>query len=192
MSNERMGAAAGGTRGVPSLADLKAATARADFWVFVVMLVLALVGAGVSEVEDRGSFLWLYWFGLILVYAGISITRSWLRAKRQGQAVWPLIRTEVLHWLGALIAIKIVILFAAMGITDRGPASDYSLLILALSCYLAGVHFDWTCMLLGVILAVIAVAVGFLDQLSVIFMVVLPVAAIAVWIVYRRKFARAS
>ncbi|MBV5272346.1 MAG: hypothetical protein JZU52_01465 [Lamprocystis purpurea] len=170
------------------MAEPESRARRADFWVFLVMLVLALIGAGVSQVEDRGGFLWLYWFGLILVYAGISIVRAWLKAKQQARPVWPMIRTEVLHWLGALIAIKIILLFEATGVTDRGPASVWSLLVLALSCYLAGVYFDWTFMLLGVILAVIAVALGFLDQLS-LFLVVLPLAAVAAAVVFKRKFA---
>ena len=190
MSKEAARVGVSESHGVPSLSELKLGVRHVDFWVFLVMLVLALVGAGVSQAEDRGEILWLYWFGLILVYAGISIVRAWLKAKHQAQPVWPMIRNEVLHWLGALIAIKVILLFEATGITDRGPASVYSLLVLALSCYLAGVHFDWTFMLLGVILAVIAVALGFLDQLS-LFLVLLPLTAVAVVVVYKRKFASA-
>jgi hypothetical protein len=189
MSNATVQAQGSANHGFQSVDELASATRHADFWVFVVMLALALVGAGVSQTEDRGGFLWLYWFGLILVYAGISVVRAWLQAKRQAQPVWPMIRAEVLHWLGALVAIKIILLFEATGITDRGPASVFSLLVLALSCYLAGVHFDWTFMLLGGLLAVIAVALGFLDQLS-IFVVVLPLAFAALLIVFKAKFAK--
>jgi hypothetical protein len=188
MSNATVQAEGSGNRGFPSLAELESTTRRADFWVFVVMLALALVGAGVSQIEDKGGFLRFYWSGLIYVYAGISVVRAWLKAKRQAQPVWPMIRTEVLHWLGALIAIKIILLFEATGITNRGPASVFSLLVLALSCYLAGVHFDWTFMLLGVILAVIAVALAYLDQLSV-FILILPLTVVALWIVFKHKFA---
>ncbi|WP_295448640.1 hypothetical protein [uncultured Thiodictyon sp.] len=190
MSNVTAQAQGSANRGFPSLAELESRTRRADFWVFGAMLALALVGAGVSEVEEKGRFLWFYWFGVVLVYAGISVVRAWLKAKQQAQPVWPMIRTEVLHWLGALIAIKIILLFEATGITDRGAASVYSLLVLAVCSYLAGVHFDWTFMLLGGILAVIAVAIGFLDQMSV-FLVVLPLSVVALWIVFRYKFAAA-
>ena len=65
------------------------------------------------------------------------------------------------------------------------------MLVLALSCYLAGVQFDWTFMLLGGILALIAVAIGFLDQLSV-FLVVLPAAAVAVLVVFKHKFLHST
>lgn len=190
MSNATAQAQGSGNHGFPSLAELESGTRRVDFWVFGLMLALALVGAGVSEVEEKGRFLWFYWFGVVLVYAGISVVRAWLKARRQAQPVWPMIRTEVLNWLGALIAIKIILLFEATGITDRGAASVYSLLVLAVCSYLAGVHFDWTFMLLGGILAVIAVALGFLDQMSV-FLVVLPLSVVALWIVFKYKFAAA-
>ncbi len=171
----------GGALGVPG-GDR--AGKRLDFWLFVGMLALAIGGVGVTEIKQTGG--WRYWIFLVVVYAVISVLRAWLRAKRSGGPVWPMIRAQVLHWLGTLVAINIVLMFEASDITDRGPASDFSLLLLALSCFLGGVHFDWTFMLLGLVLAVIAVALGYLDQLSV-FMLVIPIAAVAVWIVFKRK-----
>lgn len=162
---------------------------RVDLWLFVVMLALALVGVGMTQVEITGGR--LYWLFLVVVYAAVSVVRAWLQAKRQGQPVWRMIRAQVFHWLGALMAINIVLVFEARDIAGRGPAADFSLLILALSCYLAGVHFNWIFLLLGGVLAVIAVGLGYLDQLSV-FMLALPLAALGVWIVLKRKLAPAS
>lgn len=165
------------------------ASLRVDFWLFVVMLALAVIGVAVSQIDTAGG--WHYWVILVVIYAGISLVRTWRLARREGLPVWPMIRAQALHWAGTLVAIKIVLLFEATGIADRGPASDFSLLILALSCFLAGVHFNWTFMVLGGVLAVIAVALGYLDQLSV-FALILPVAAVAVWIVFKRKFTPES
>jgi hypothetical protein len=163
-----------------------APTSRVDFWIFVLMLVLAIGGVAVSQAFDSGGR--LYWLGLVVVYAAIGITRSYLNAAGRSLPPWPMIRAQVLHWVGALVAINIVLWFESSGIADRAPAADSALLILALSCYLAGVHFDWTFMLLGGILAVIAVGLGYLDQIS-IFLVTIPLAVLAIWIVYQRKFA---
>lgn len=167
-------------------AGQEAAAPRVDFWIFVLMLVLAIGGVAVSQALDSGGR--LYWLGLVLIYAAIGITRSYLNAKRRNLPSWSMIRAQVLHWVGALVAINIVLWFESSGIADRAPAADSALLILALSCFLAGVHFDWTFMLLGGILAVIAVGLGFLDQVSV-FLVTIPLAVLAIWIVYQRKFA---
>jgi len=162
---------------------------RTDFWIFVFMLALAILGAAVSQAVDTGGR--YYWLALVLIYAAISITRTYLRARDQAQSLWSMIGAQVLHWVGVLVAINIILLFESSGVSDRGPAADYSLLVLALSCYLAGVHFDWTFMLLGGLLAVIAVGLGYLDQFS-IYLVTIPLALLATWIVYKRNFASAG
>jgi len=165
------------------------ALTRTDFWIFVFMLALAILGAAVSQAVDTGGR--YYWLALVLIYAAISITRTYLRARDQAQSLWSMIGAQVLHWVGVLVAINIILLFESSGVSDRGPAADYSLLVLALSCYLAGVHFDWTFMLLGGILAVIAVGLGYLDQFS-IYLVTIPLALLATWIVYKRNSASAG
>ncbi len=155
-----------------------------DLWLFILMLVLALVGVGITQAEHAGGK--LYWLLLILVYAGISLARAWQRANERHAPVWPMIRAQVFHWLGALVAINIVLYFESAEIAPRGTAADFSLLILALSCYLAGVHFNWSYALLGGLLAVMAVGLGYLDQLS-LFALTIPLAVLAVWVFARAR-----
>lgn len=174
-----------GLPGAAAIARLGAAVPRADFWIFIVLLLLALSGAALTEVDDYGGH--YYWSFLVLVYGLVSILRVWQQAKGQTAPIWPLARTQVLHWLGALVAIQIVLMFESEGITDRGPAADYSLLVLALSTFLAGVHFNWTFLLLGCILAATAISLGFLDQISIL-LVTVPLALVSIWLVYKHRF----
>lgn len=160
---------------------------RLDFWLFVIMLALALAGVALTQLELSNTS--LYWTILAAVYGVISAVRARVRAKGTKRRLWPTVRDEVLHWVGTLLAIKIILFFELSGIADRGPASDYSLLLLALSCYLAGVHLDWIFLPLGVALAVIAMGIGYLDQLSLLALAV-PVTALALWIVFKRKWVR--
>jgi hypothetical protein len=153
------------------------------------MVVLALVGVGVTQIEPSGGR--LYWLFLVLVYAGISIVRAWQRHKGQGRSPWAAIRDQVLHWLGTLVAINIVLWFESVDIASRGAAADYSLLILALSCYLAGVHLHWTYLPLSAVLVVMALGLGYLDQLS-LFAVIVPLGALAVWVVARHRPGQAA
>jgi hypothetical protein len=157
---------------------------QVDLWLFVVMLGLALLGVAVTQMEYTGGK--LYWLFLVLVYAIISVVRAWQGAKAQGGPVWPMVRDQVLHWLGALVAINIVLYFESVDIASRGSAADYSLLILALASYLAGVHFNWAYLLLGGLLAVIAVGLGYLDQMS-LYALIIPLSALAVWVYAKRK-----
>jgi len=185
MSDNTTRAGASGHLAAATMARLGADVSRADFWIFVALLVLAIGGGAVSQATDTGGR--FYWSFLVAVYGAISIGRTWFQAKGQGGPIWGMIRSQVLHWLGALVAIQIVLFFESHAITDRGPAADYSLLLLGLSTYLAGVHFNWTFMLLGSILAITSVALGYADQFS-IYLVTVPLAVLAIWIVYRRKF----
>jgi hypothetical protein len=160
------------------------ANLKVDFWLFVLMLALAIIGVGITQLATSGG--WRYWAILAVIYAGISVVRTWQLAKPAGTPVWSMIRAQVLHWAGTLVAIMIVLRFQSADITGRGPTSDFSLLILALSCFLAGVHFNPMFMLLGAILAIIAVALGYLDQLS-IFVLIAPLVALAAWIAFKHR-----
>ncbi len=162
---------------------------RVDLWLFVLMLALALVGVGIAQRQESGGR--YYWLFLVLIYAAIGIVRRWQRRKGEGQSLWSTIRAQVLHWLGSLVAIYIVLFFESVDISSRGEAADYSLLILALSCYLAGVHFHWAYLLIGAVLAVTAVGLGYLDQMS-LFAVVVPLSVVAVWIFAKRAVGKGT
>jgi hypothetical protein len=155
---------------------------RLEVSVFLGLLALALLGAALNQADDVSR--WIYWSVLVLIYGGVGIAASWVRSRRRGLPTWASIRGEVLHWLGTLVAIKIVLLFELEDITARGAAADMSLVLLALGTFLAGVHFNWAYLPLGVILAAIAVGLGFLDQFS-IFLVTIPLAVLAVILVAR-------
>lgn len=167
----------------PAQGSAEASSLRVDLWLFGVMVALALVGVGVTQIEHRGGR--LYWLFLVLVYAGISIVRAWQRHRGEGRPLWARIRAQALHWLGTLVAINVVLWFESVDIASRGAAADYSLLILALSCYLAGVHLYWAYLPLSAVLVAMALGLGYLDQLS-LFAVVVPLGLLAVWMVARR------
>jgi hypothetical protein len=153
------------------------------------MMALALAGVGVTQVVHSGGK--LYWLFLVLIYAAIGMVLTWRRHARDGQHLWSIIRVQVLHWLGTLVAINIFLFFESADVASRAAAADYSLLLLALSCSLAGVHINWAYLPLGVVLAVTAVGLGYLDQPS-LYIVVIPVAILAVWIFARHKLGKAA
>jgi len=158
------------------------AALRVDLWLLIFMLGLALVGVGITQVMATGGK--LYWLFLVLVYAAISVVRAWQKARISGTGDWSMVRAQALHWLGAIVAINIVLVFESAEISTRGVAADYSLLVLALACYLAGVHFNWGYAILGGMLAVMAVALGYLDQMTLIW-VLLPLTLLVIWLLVK-------
>jgi uncharacterized membrane protein YfcA len=166
---------------------------KLELWLFLLMLVLAIAGVGVTQTDATGGP--LYWVFLLVVYAIISLALGWRRqAKmdRSERSVWRTLRCQVFHWLGAFIAIDIVLYFESVDIASRGAAADYALIVLSLSCYLAGVHLNWIFLPLSVILAVMAVGLGYLDQLS-LYTLLVPLGILAAWIfIWIRLRARAK
>ncbi len=137
----------------------------------------------VSQSTDQGG--WEYWLFVVVVYAIVGITIAWRKAKATGNPVWPMVRKKVLHWAGVLITFKVIFLMEKTGVMNREAASDTALILLALSTFLAGVHIEWMFMLLGIVLGIMAIAIAYVEQ-YVVWMIMVPVVAGAVWIFLRR------
>ena len=128
----------------------------------------------------------LYWLILLWIYALFSLVRAWLVARKHHESIWSVIHLHLFHWLGALVALHIVFMLEHHDILSRDAASDVSLVILALASYLAGLHFERLFVLLGVILAIMAVIGAFVEQYT-LWLTVIPASLIAAWIVLKSK-----
>ncbi|MEW4489513.1 hypothetical protein AB1L42_15635 [Thalassoglobus sp. JC818] len=153
---------------------------------FVGMLALALIGMGLTMSSDKGEKSWEFWVFLLTVYGSVSIYWAWKRARRKGLPVWGMIRAQVLHWLSVLVVFGILVLFERTEIINRESASNVALLVLALACFQAGVHFDWVFALLGLVLALMVISIGYLEQ-YVVWIVMVPVIIAAVWVFFQMR-----
>jgi hypothetical protein len=172
----------------PAIADTRSGnrpgtvSTKVELWLLVIMMGLAVVGVGVIQVMQNGGR--LYWIGLLLIYAVIGLGITWRRHAPESRQLWMLLRDQGLHWSGTFVAIEIVLFFESRDIASRGAAADDALLMLALSCFLAGVHINWIYLPISVVLAVMAVGLGYLDQIS-LYLVVIPLAALMIGIFAR-------
>ena len=158
-----------------------------QFWLFCILLALALIGMGLTETTKGGGA--LYWLIVLWIYALFSLARAWMRAREQHDSVWSEIHLHFFHWLGALVALHIVFLLERNDIMNRDAASDASLVILALSSYLAGLHFERLFVLIGIVLAIMAVVGAFVEQYT-LWLIVIPASLIAAWLFLKGKQAR--
>jgi hypothetical protein len=135
------------------------AAGRISFWnrswtvatvISVIMVLLALVGVGLSTAESQRAH--KYWVAVVPVFGLLSVAMAWNRARHEGQRARPMIVRQVLHWVGATTAITLDFFLEKQGELSGQAAGLNALLLLALSCYLSGVYFDWRFMLVGLLL----------------------------------------
>jgi 4-hydroxybenzoate polyprenyltransferase len=140
------------------------------------MLLLALIGMGLTQAMQKGA--WEYWLFVVIVYAGLGLWRSTRKAKQDGQPIKQLISRELSHWMTLLAFLAVLMLLERKEIIDRDSASDVALMMLAFSCCLAGIHFDWMLMIVGVVLTIMLVALAMLEQYTVVLWVIMVLAVI--------------
>lgn len=154
--------------------------------VLIAMLVLALAGLGFTQASENGA--WEFWLFIVLVYAALGLWRSLRSAKQTGQSISKSVVRELAHW-GTLVGfLAVLVLLERREIIDRQSASYFALMLLALSCCMAGVHIDWMLLLVGVVLTIMLVATATLEQFSVwITMIVVTGLAAALFYIKSRR-----
>src|SRR5262249_23072490 len=75
------------------------------------------------------------------------------------RAVRPALIRELLHWLGIGVALALDFVVRETQVETGKAAGLNALLLLALGCYLAGVHLEWIFALVGVLLSVALVVI---------------------------------
>jgi hypothetical protein len=161
---------------VPDGKSKSSAAWKIQFYALCGMLLLALIGMGLSQALQKGS--WWYWLFIVVVYAILSLWRSTSKAKKKDKPIRSLISRELGHWVILLAFLGVIFLLEQKEIISRDASSDIALLLLALSCCLAGVHFDWLMLLVGIFLTVMVVAMATLDQYSIVLWVIMILMAV--------------
>jgi len=171
-----------------SLGDIHSRQSHHRTWkialaVASVMVVLALVGIGLTT-TDR-AIAPQYWMSLVPVYGLLCIAFAWSRA-RQGEGSPRMVFRQVLHWLAIAAALGLDFIIRRTG-EETGVAAGFNaLLLLALGCFLAGVHLEWLFTLVGLLLtATLLVAVRADQYLWLIVVVGVLVIAAMFWVMRR-------
>jgi hypothetical protein len=96
-----------------------------------------------------------YWSAMFPVF-GLFCLGHQLIAGDAGRPLWTVILKQALHWLGPIVAIRIIFLQLARGQMDADAVALMILLILAVTCFLAGVHFDHSFVWVSAFLVLVA------------------------------------
>jgi len=145
-----------------------------------IMVLLALVGVGLASTSARLAR--NYWVSLVPIYGALCAFTAWRRSQPGGEL---LAVRQLLHWLGIAGAVALDFSLRGTGVEAQVASGFDALMLLALGCYLAGVHLDWPFVLVGLLLTLTLVVVAKADRyLWLLFLI--GAAAIAVLVGVRR------
>jgi len=190
--------------GTPALSQPSSAQRRpfltlAGTWKFgtiagAIMVALALVGVGLTTSGyTKGP---TYWIWLVPVFGLLCIGTAWARTRHDTGLARPQLFRQIIHWLGIAVALGLGFLIRGTGEETSTAAALNAMLLLALGCFLAGVHLDRLFAIVGIFLMFALIIVAKADQYLWLIFVVGGVAIALMlgwrWLHERFRFRKAS
>ncbi|HUY17578.1 MAG TPA: hypothetical protein VMV15_00010 [Candidatus Binataceae bacterium] len=105
-----------------------------------VLGVLVMIGLFLSNYSSDTSH--YYWWAMFPVFGIACLAHELASGHAYEMALWRIVLRQALHWLGPIIAVKILFLQHARGQMSNGEVALVAILLLATTSFLAGVHFD--------------------------------------------------
>src|SRR5580765_113535 len=152
--------------------------------VAAIMVLLALLGVALSTTTNPVTAR-VYWVSLVPIYGALCVATAWVRSRNAGGVSWSLVLRQVLHWLVIAFALALDFYIRGTGQETGVAAGLNALLLLALGCFLAGVHLDWLFALVGGLLTLTLICVTKADQYLWLIFVVGGIAVVAMLVVIR-------
>jgi hypothetical protein len=130
--------------------------------VAIVMVVLAMIGVGLATTSPASAP--AYWIALLPIFGILCIGTAWARARHgDGFARMAVVR-QIFHWLGIGVAISLDFIVRGTGQETATGAGLTALLLLALGCFLAGVHLEVLFIVVGILLGLTLIVLAKADQ----------------------------
>jgi len=149
--------------------------------ILALLAILSLVGVAIANFSARSGF--YYWLFMVPVFGGASIYAGWTQARQRQEGIGSVLRKQLLHWSVLPFAVYLIYMLEETGRLNREDAGLVALIVLSLTSFLAGVHFDWRLAILGALLGVGAAFVALASEFFWIFFVLglLVVAFLVFW-----------
>jgi len=105
-----------------------------------VLSVLVMIGLFLTNVSHLHAR--YYWSAMFPIFGIVSLWHELVGPNSNPGPLWKRVLRQVLHWLGPIVAVQIIFLQLARGQMDADSVALVTLVILAVTCFLAGVHMD--------------------------------------------------
>ena len=150
------------------------------------MVMIGLFLSNYSSVDGL-----YYWCAMFPLFGVASIARELTDARASGTAFGPILIRQFLHWIGPVIAVKILFMQHARGQMSTDAVALTTVLVLAVTCFLAGINFEPSFLWISALL-VLAALIGteietYLWLVVLLFLIGIVLAAIAVIMLRRAK-----
>src|SRR5579862_2694699 len=113
--------------------------------------VLIMVGLFLANYSPTAAD-W-YWSAMFPIFGLVCLGHQLAKGNTNGMAAWQLPLIQALHWLGPIVAVRIIFLQFARGQMPADSVALMILLVLAVTAYLAGIHFDRSFVWVSAVLA---------------------------------------
>ena len=130
--------------------------------VIIGLIVLSIIGIGITDFSPADSY--KYWVAMVPIFCGACLILEWSRVRGKGFKWTTILRTQLLHWAGLLVAVRLVFEMLHKGRLDNENTGLVILLLLALSIFIAGIHLGWRLCLVGGFLGAALVAATYLEE----------------------------
>jgi hypothetical protein len=124
---------------------------------FVVGILSVLITIGLFLVNISRNRALFYWSAMFPVFGLACLGHELIAARGESAFGWRMLGRQAAHWLGPIVAVKIVFLQLERGMFDAPAAALSIVLLLAVTCFLAGVHFDYVFLWLSLFLGTAAI-----------------------------------
>src|SRR5271155_3943464 len=113
--------------------------------------VLVMIGLFLTNYSRLHAL--YYWSAMFPIFGVVCLWHELLGPNPNPGPVWKTILRQVLHWIGPIIAVQIIFLQLERGQMAADAVALVTLVILAVTCFMAGVHMDptffWVSVALG-------------------------------------------
>jgi hypothetical protein len=153
---------------------------KARLVIGLIMLALAFITLLVMKI--RPSAYWLFTCVMAGIDAILCVWLVWYVKRQDGSRFVGNLWHMILHWIGFIAVIYLITIFIHYGAISEVDAGIYTLIVLALTIYLAGIYTDAIFILIGVTLAIMAM--GTILIKTYLLLVMIPVIVIVALIIF--------
>lgn len=143
------------------------------------LFALVMLGLLLTNLDHLAAR--FYWSTMFPIFGLVSIWHELVGKHPYEGPIWKLILIQTLHWIGPIVAVRIIFLQLVRGQMPADEVALMTLLVLAVTCFLAGVHMDYSFYWISLLLALAAV---FGTEIEAYIWILVVIAAIAVAVAF--------